>query len=209
MLGAQGTTSMFVPPVPDYVGWVDADFVTFALVDYAGLANAWIEAETGGATSLGTGVRGKVTERARSDGRADVRVALTTGRALAWAFRIADVEFDDPLFFLNTPLAFGARAQDVVSTGATPSVARVNFDITFVNSAPGAPLPDLVQLLNAPEPGQTPLVLSFVSHGCGATPAGTPARLSIRQVCSDTGSGQVCAAATVEIRELTSGCDDD
>jgi hypothetical protein len=32
----QGTTSMFVPPVPDYVGWVDDFFVTFALIDYAG-----------------------------------------------------------------------------------------------------------------------------------------------------------------------------
>ncbi|MBI1735331.1 MAG: hypothetical protein HYR51_09160 [Candidatus Rokubacteria bacterium] len=208
-LGAQGSTSDFVPPVPDYVGWVDGEFVTFALVDYPGLAAGWIEDATGGAESLGTKVRGTVMERAAPDGRAEVRVRLVTSRALSWAFLIADVvDFSDPLFFLTTPLAFGARAQDVVD-GATPSLGKAHFDVTFTNSAPGAPLPDLVQLLNAPLPGQLPVTFRFRSLTCGTTPDGTPARLTIDQVCSDTGSGQVCAAAVVEIAPLASACDDD
>ena len=207
-LASQGASSTFVPPVPDYAGWVDGEFVTFALVDYPGLAAGWIEDATGGAESLGTEVRGKVVERAAPDGRAVVRVRLVTSRALSWAFLIADVDFSDPLFFLTTPLAFGARAQDVVG-GATPSLGKAHFDVTFTNSAPGAPLPDLVQLLNAPLPGQLPVTFSFRSRTCGTTPDGTAARLTIDQVCSDTGSGQVCAAAVVEIAPLASACDDD
>jgi hypothetical protein len=40
-LSAQGTTSRFFPPVPDYVGWTDNPFTTFGLVDYAGLADKY------------------------------------------------------------------------------------------------------------------------------------------------------------------------
>src|SRR5215470_7749782 len=87
-LDAQGTTSVFVPPVPDYVGWADEDFVTFALVDYAGLANAWLEAESGGRLSLGTTVSGVVQERPTADGRAEVRVRIDARNALSWAFPI-------------------------------------------------------------------------------------------------------------------------
>ena len=200
-LDAQGTTSMFVPPVPDYVGWADGDVITFALVDYAGLANAWIENETGGAQSLGTRVGGKVKERATHDGRAEVRVQLETKNALAWAFLVKDADFEnDPLPFLNTPLAFGARAQDVVAAGAAPALGKAEFDITFMNSALGAPLPDLVQLVNDTKPGQTPLTFTFEAQARGAKPDGTPARLRIRQVCSDTGGGQICTTEVVEIR---------
>ena len=55
-LDAQGQTSDFVPPVPDYAGWIDSGFITFALIDYAGLANDWIETKSKGKISLGTNV---------------------------------------------------------------------------------------------------------------------------------------------------------
>jgi hypothetical protein len=43
-LTAQGSTDpgIFFPPVPDYVGWSDNPFTTFCLVDYAGLADAYL-----------------------------------------------------------------------------------------------------------------------------------------------------------------------
>jgi hypothetical protein len=69
-----------------------------------------------------------------------------------------------------------------------------------MNSALGAPLPDLVQLVNGTQPGQRPLTFSFEAQARGAKPDGTPARLRIRQVCSDTGGGQTCATEIVEIR---------
>lgn len=52
-LNAQGKTSRFFNPVPDYVGWTDAVNPntllpeTFGLVDYAGLADKYIKAKTG------------------------------------------------------------------------------------------------------------------------------------------------------------------
>jgi hypothetical protein len=57
-LDAQGGPVQFFPPVEDYVGWFDAPFVNFALVDYAGLANDYIE--EGAGESLGTTSSGSV-----------------------------------------------------------------------------------------------------------------------------------------------------
>ena len=198
-IDAQGTTSVFVPPVPDYIGWADTEFVTFALVDYAGLANAWIEAETGGDVSLGTRVFGSVKERPTADGRAEVRVKLEARDALSWAFLLADIDPSDPLPFLNTPLAFGARAQDVVA-GAKAATGKASFDVTFMNPAPGAPLPDLVQLLNTTQPAQLPWRFKFQSKACGSMPDGTSAQLEVRQACSNDGSGPVCTKEIVAIR---------
>ena len=47
-LDAQGTTSpKFFPPAPNYVGWTDNQVLDkatlFALVDYAGLANGYLQ----------------------------------------------------------------------------------------------------------------------------------------------------------------------
>lgn len=201
-LAAQGTTSNFVPPVPDYVGSGDANFVTFALVDYAGLANTWIENETHGTQSLGTRVYGTVKERKRPDGRAEVRVKLEARNALSWAFLFADIDPNDPMPFLNTPLSFGARAQDVVN-GVKPGLGKASLDITFISAAgPGEPLPDLVQLLTDPQPGQTLLSIKFQSKACGLKPNGASAELRLRQNCTDDGSGsgrQTCSKEIVEI----------
>jgi hypothetical protein len=199
-LAAQGTTSNFVPPVPDYLGSGDSGPVTFALVDYAGLANEWIKSQTGG-RHLRTTVYGTLRERAASDGRAEVRVTMETRDALAWAFLIADADFDhDPLPFLNTPLAFGARAQDVI-LGATPALARVSVEVTFMNSGLGAPMPDLVQLSLATEPGQTPYAIALKSEACGRKRDGTPALLRVHQVCRDDGAGQTCTVEVVDIQD--------
>jgi hypothetical protein len=197
-LAAQGTTSAFVPPVPDYVGWGDGDLITFALVDYAGLANTWIGSVTGGTRSLGTRVYGTVKERARPDGRAEVRVKLEARHALSWAFLIADADFNDPLVFLHTPLSFGARAQDVAG-GAQPALGKASFDVTFMSAAPGAPLPDLLQLFGDPQPAQVPWSFKFQSKACGLMPNGAPAELRVRQNCSNDGTGEACTKAIVEI----------
>jgi hypothetical protein len=199
-LSAQGTTSDFVPPVPDYLGFADGGLVTFALIDYAGLANAWIKSQTGG-RNLRTTVYGTLRERAASDGRAEVRVTMETRDALAWAFLIADADFDnDPFPFLNTPLAFGARALDVIE-GATPALARVSVEATFMNSGPGAPMPDLVQLVLAPEPGQIPYTIAFKAEACGQNSDGAPALLRVHQVCRDDGAGQTCTVEVVDIQD--------
>jgi hypothetical protein len=129
-LNAQGTLNeppQFFPPVRDYVGWADGGFITFGLVDYAGLANEYIKAQTG--HSLGTRTTGLVLECKLADDRSQIVVALLTTRALGFAQSIADLEasgFD----FLNTPTIFGAKAQDVVA-GAEAAVGPAVLLTTF------------------------------------------------------------------------------
>jgi hypothetical protein len=154
-------------------------------------------------------VYGTVKERVRPDGRAEVRVKLEARNALSWAFLIADADFRDPLVFLNTPLSFGARAQDVVK-GAQPALGKASFDITFTNTAPGAPLPNLLQLVSDPQrPGQAPWSFKFQSKACGLKPNGAPAELRVRQNCGNDGTGPDCTKEIVEILDdKCSGHDD-
>jgi hypothetical protein len=76
-LDTQGSTNGFIPPVPDYLGWIApppgvktpaSSYVggNSASCDYAGLANEWL-VQNGG-PDLGTSFSGSVTERSLSDG---------------------------------------------------------------------------------------------------------------------------------------------
>jgi hypothetical protein len=176
-LNAQGTLNdppLFFPPVKDYGGWADGKFITFALVDYAGLANAFIRDETG--SSLGTEVSGSVTECGLDDGTVQITVSLHTTRALGFAQSLealANNGFD----FLNTPTIFGAKAQDVVN-GADAAVGPVTLLTTFSISTPGAGLPDLLDVLNNPAQ-YAPINLSIKATTCGSE-----ARLDVHQRAS-------------------------
>jgi hypothetical protein len=180
-LDAQGTTSRFFPPVEDMVGWDDGSAgINFGLVDYAGLANAYIEATTG--TSLGTAVSGTVTECARADGTAMIAVDLNTENALGFAQSIQDLS-DHHFNFLQTPTIFGAKAQDVV-TGAAPALGAVQFQTTFVIGHPGDPLPDIRIAFQDNKPDVRPITLDFRSTTVGTLPDGTGASLRIHQVAA-------------------------
>ena len=82
---------------------------------------------------------------------------------------------------------FGYRPAEVLA-GATPALCNGSFGLTFINTAPGAPMPDFMQLAFAPEPGQE--ILS-IKVGCVATgklralsgwPEGTRGQTGIHQV---------------------------
>lgn len=189
-LGAQGTTSVFVTPVPDYVGWATSFATTtvglFALVDYAGLAATWIE--DNGGPSLGTEVTGEVHERPLSDGRALVTVILHTKNALTWVMPLDLATCCD---FANDPLAFGYRASDLVGDPTLePGLAQSHFQVIFKNTAPGDPLPDLVNafILGNALPGQEQVAISISANAQGPLrPAsgfadGTPGRAVITQI---------------------------
>ena len=128
---------LLVPPIGNFVGQSDPKKGWVASVDYAGLADYW----AGGV--LGTSFSGTVIERPLKDGRAMVEVMLRTENALTW---VAD-DFD-----FNGPLLFGNRAPDVLG-GAEPSLGDAYLQVKFINTAPGAPLPDLNQLFFWPEAG--------------------------------------------------------
>jgi hypothetical protein len=160
-----GGCQLFVPPVANFIGWTNAGCEAGgsgaqrgAAVDYAGLANTYVKQASGGSISLGTGFSGRVIERALPDGRAQVTVLLFTKNALAWVADGCD--------FLGT-LLFGNRAPDVVS-GATPALADSFLQFVFTNTAPGAPLPDLIRFTSGfTLPGQALISAHFEATATG------------------------------------------
>ena len=169
-----GGCFLFVPPIENFIGWADPEQLIAASVDYAGLADDF----AGGA--FGTQFSGIVRERALRDGRAEVRVLLRTHNALTWVVDFSGFDF-------NGPLLFGNRAPEVLDEGKIPALGQSFLHLTFINTAPGAPLPDLLQLAFAPEAGQELLYLAFNSHADGlfhemfGVPDGTPGRATVVQ----------------------------
>ena len=167
-----GGCELFVPPQPNVGGWVDPKTAFFVLVDYAGLADTL----AGGA--FGTTLDGSITEVPLADGRARVSVTLHTKNALTWA---GDVSSSFP-----GPILFGHTLAEVLG-GAEPALGESLLKVTFTNTAPGAPLPDLIQLGFCPEPGQELQVYSFHARADGTlraafgVPEGSPGRLEVVQ----------------------------
>ena len=183
-----GGCVIFVPPVANYIGWSDPDRLLGAAVDYAGLANQWIEQESGGTVSFGTSLRGTVTERTLQDGRALVHVTLHTEHALSFAVAECEPQGESATCdFASDPLVLGARAPDVLQ-GATPAFGDSHLDVKFISTAPGAPLPDLLQLAFLPEPGQELLQIKFhasaegVLHAAFGVAEGTRGRLAVQEI---------------------------
>ncbi|HET9253164.1 MAG TPA: hypothetical protein VFP58_13710 [Candidatus Eisenbacteria bacterium] len=178
---AQGSTNLFIPPVPDYIGWFDNPPHEFASVDYAGLVSEWL-IQNGG-PNLGTIVSGTVVDRPLQDGRTLVTVVLNTQNANSWV-----VPFGAD--FATGPLLFGYRGQDLLANPSlTPALCGSHFRVDFKNTAPGAALPDLVDafILGNAAPGQELRMLSFRAEGNGplraefGVPDGTPGRLGVSQ----------------------------
>ncbi len=189
-LDTQGSQSIYIPPVPDYLGWVApppgvktpaSNYVggNSASCDYAGLANEWL-IENGG-PDLGTSISGLVTERSLSDGRVFVQVELHTVNALTFGMRITAYPYGD---FATDPLIFGARAQDVL-LGATPGIGECHASFAWTQS-PGP----LVDVVNPPwgDPNFGFVSQSFRASATGPLtalagygPDGTSGRLMISQ----------------------------
>jgi hypothetical protein len=146
---------LFVPPVQNFIGWSDPTHCVLASFDYAGLADAWITDATAGAITFNTTFDGSVVERPLPDGRALLHVTLRTRNALAWAVENCAGSF-------NVPLIYGARVTDVM-LGAQPVLGDIHMTLTLTNTAPGDPIPDLIQLLVVPATGQELLAVSVVA----------------------------------------------
>ena len=176
-----GGCFLFVPPAENFFGWGDPAKGICAAFDYAGLANEAIVAGTGGAVDLGTTTSGSVTERPLADGRAEVHVVLHTKNANTFGQSACND-------FNTDPLTFGSRPADVIA-GADAALGNGTFHIRFISPAPGAPLPDLLQLAFSPEEGQELLMLSIyytafgTLHSASGFAEGTPGRLT----CTQTG----------------------
>lgn len=172
-----GGCLLFVPPVENFFGWNDPVNNRGASVDYAGLADKYL---TSVGIPLGTTFSGTIVELPMKDGRAEVKVVLHTKNALTWVIEGGEDYATDPLLF-------GYRPTDVAA-GATPVLADITFKVVFINTAPGAPLPDLIQLVVAPEEGQEgPLFFAMRAQAAGplreafGVQDGTPGRATIIQ----------------------------
>jgi hypothetical protein len=121
-----------------------------ASVDYAGVAETWLHQESRGALSCGTACRGQVIEVPQPDGSARVSVILEAKNAMAWADK------ERPNLRMGTPA-------DVVLRGKVPTLGSTKLELEFSIPEAGAPLPDLMQLIYDPAPGQVLHRLRF--HG--------------------------------------------
>lgn len=170
-----GGCILFEPPLQNFLGQSDPARDLAGAVDYAGIANQYI-IDNGG-TSLGTTFSGTIIETPLSDGRAEVRVILRTRKAMAW---VGDgVDFSGPVLF-------GHKVLDVLA-GEEPATCNSTFRVKLINTAPGAPMPDLIQLVVFPEPGQELLTVGTQCNARGplreefGVPEDTPGRAVFRQ----------------------------
>lgn len=204
-LNAQGKTSRFFNPVPDYVGWTDAVNPntllpeTFGLVDYAGLADKYIKAKTG--KSLGTNVTCLLTEGKLADGSAKITVALVATKALGFAQSVTALA-DNDFHFLDTPAIFGAKVVTTVPgekgvvDGADPALGPAALDASFRIAKAGGPLPDLVDVLVDNRCKYAPINYRF-----GSFTFGKKAVLHIKQEAVPAGPPD-CVRLTKEVVEI-------
>ena len=162
-----GGCLIFIPGIPNFLDWRDAGRNRTAVVDYAGLVSGF-----------GTVVTGSVTETRQKDGRALVRVGLDASNAFNWVVSGNDTA--------TSSVIFGNRL-DAVQVGAEPALGSSSFRIEFFNSAMGAPLLDLVELLTFGGGTNSPTLRSrtFTSDALGELHAafgvveGTPGEATV------------------------------
>ena len=197
-LNSQGSTMLFFPDVQDMLAWTDLEFINFALVDYAGLANKYIE-ENGG-QGLGTKVKGRIKECILDDGTAEVSIVISTSKALGFVQSIEDI-INNGFDFLSTPTIFGNKAQDILF-GDDAARGPVSLRTTFVIDNPGDPLPDLRIAFQEQAADYAPITFKLKSTTVGTLPSGTKAHLRIDQVAASDDTGEL--VFTREIVEIVS-----
>ncbi len=170
-LSAQGT---FFPG--ETISWTDpfaTDGANLAFWDYAGVANTLLMAA--GGPDLGTKISGQIKETPLPDGRAEVHIILQTRNALALA---GLWDFVDPSTWPGT-LLFGHTWQQVLA-GAPAALGDCTLELRFINTAPLAPLPDLFEIMLAPDP-QVVLFFGARARAVGPLADGSTGRLETTQ----------------------------
>ncbi len=201
-VAAQGQTSIFLPPVPDYEGWGQLVCASGGLscaskppdypglcigdivsVDYAGVADKFITGS--GGQSSGTEMDGSVLVRPISNDRVEITVSLHTKNALT--FVVAPFPLipgascmapsDASPDFAIGPLLLGARANPVPALSQR-ALGDSFFHITFHNPV-GSPLPDLIDLFS----NRFSDIVDYSFHAVadGPTPGGGHGRVTVQQ----------------------------
>ena len=113
------------------------------VIDVGGVVNRFLVANNCGQPDFGTTFSGDIIETALPDGTTQVHVVLHGRNAFMRAFLESD----------GTPVLGYTRTE--VCAGATPVLGDFLLTVDFINNqGVGGPLPDLINLLLAPEPSQ-------------------------------------------------------
>ena len=154
-VSAQGSIQLDVGHTPGgdlYVGelfiWGNSLDQLFR-VDYAGTEDKGIVAVGGPNTH--TTFSGDIVERTLSDGQAEDTIHLQTYKALAYMVDASTYPACSP--FILCPAIFGYNPLELANGIGSPLVTNSRMDIDLVNTAPGAPIPDLVTVLGNPPSG--------------------------------------------------------
>lgn len=174
-VSAQGTV---IPG--ETISWTDpfvTDGASVAFWDYAGVANANLMAA--GGEDLGTTMSGQIKEKPLPDGRAEVHVLLHTRNALA----LAGLWDFDPLTWPGV-LVFGHTWQEVAHQNAPAALGDCTLDLRFINTAPGAPLPDMFELFVFLDPnsGREVLFVGFEARAVETLTDGSRLFLQATQI---------------------------
>ncbi len=145
----QRPIQQFVAAQTSQLFWFDPETGNSVFLDYAGRTNSQFQ------LGLGTTTDGTITERALPDGRARVHVVLHTRNA-----------FTTGGFKLSSIGVFGHTVGQVL-LGADAALGDSVMTVDFINTAPGAAMPNLIQLSFNPQPGQVLEKLLFVVNADG------------------------------------------
>ncbi len=161
----QRDISEFLNAQVNWTGWSGPppDYPLFYVADYAGMFNKKY------ALGRPTTFDGIITEKALSDGTAEVRIM---------------VRAHDILIYVRRGPAgatlFGARVGDVLA-GAAPTLGEAKLEITFINSAPGAPIPDLFSMMITGVSFESS-AFGPLKAAAGLGPDGTPGHAWVNQI---------------------------
>jgi hypothetical protein len=126
-------------------------------VDYAGSDNKGLIAV--GGPDAHTSYSGTILETPLPDGRAEVKITLVTHNAIAFAdnassFPAKCTNNGSNAFFTLCPAVFGYNIVELANGIGKPVLVNSEMEVNLVNTAPGAPIPDLLNVIgNSPGSG--------------------------------------------------------
>ncbi len=154
-----GSCVTYVGPTANMLTWFDQNRQMAVWVDYAGLGDQWVMQQNGGQKGFGTNMTGGISEELMPDGRAQVTIDLQTNNAMAFVTQGPDLK--------GSPVIFGHHLRDVMNPATPPGLGTLSMHVVMINNAPGAPLPDLIQLIKAPMNGQQLVSMDVKFNGNG------------------------------------------
>lgn len=154
---ASGSCASYMGHTDNYLAWFDESQNRSVAIDYAGIASRWLAARSG--RMVGTTLDGNIVEQALPDGRARVTIDLKGFNVMSYMVKEA--------FLADGSVVFGKRVDQLFDPSVEPALGNISMRIVFINSAMGAPIPDLIQLIRAPQGGQLLESISMSYDGKG------------------------------------------